>query len=88
MAARQWLRVRFEELGVAHRMDGAGNVIGRFGPADKPAVMATSHLDSASAGGIFDGVLGAIARRRTGPMSNAARKLLLESVMEPACGDG
>ncbi|AKM10713.1 Zn-dependent hydrolase [Croceicoccus naphthovorans] len=61
MAARQWLRDRFEELGMEHRMDGAGNVIGRFGPADKPAVLIASHMDSVPASGIFDGVLGVVA---------------------------
>ena len=61
MAVRQWLRDRFEELGMIHRMDGAGNVIGRFGPADKPAVIVGSHLDSVPAGGMFDGVLGVVA---------------------------
>lgn len=61
MLARQWLRDRFEALGMAHRMDGAGNVIGRFGPADKPAVIVASHLDSVPAGGMFDGVLGVVA---------------------------
>jgi len=30
MQARQWLRDKFEALGMAHRMDGAGNVIGRY----------------------------------------------------------
>ncbi|GGD61091.1 Zn-dependent hydrolase [Croceicoccus mobilis] len=65
MAARQWLRDQFEALGVPHRMDGAGNVIGRFGPAhddgEIPAVVIASHLDSVPAGGIFDGVLGVVA---------------------------
>jgi len=61
MAARAWLRDRFEELGMSHRLDGAGNVIGRFGPADGPAIMIASHLDSVPAGGIFDGVLGVVA---------------------------
>ncbi len=61
MAARKWLSDTFEALGMDHRMDGAGNVIGRFGPADKPAIMIASHLDSVPAGGIFDGVLGVVA---------------------------
>ncbi|WP_230292401.1 Zn-dependent hydrolase [Croceicoccus sp. Ery5] len=67
MAARQWLRDRMEELGLAHRMDGAGNVIGRFGGGSwddkdaKPAIVIASHLDSVPAGGIFDGVLGVVA---------------------------
>ncbi|MGD9664207.1 MAG: Zn-dependent hydrolase [Novosphingobium sp.] len=61
MAARQWLRDQFESLGMAHRMDGVGNVIGRFGPDDMPAVLIASHLDSVPAGGMFDGVLGVVA---------------------------
>ncbi|OCC22969.1 Zn-dependent hydrolase [Croceicoccus estronivorus] len=61
MAARQWLRDQFETLGMVHEIDGAGNVSGRFGPADKPAVVIASHLDSVPAGGIFDGVLGVVA---------------------------
>jgi len=61
MEARKWLRREFEKLGMQHHMDGAGNVIGRFGPANKPAVVIGSHLDSVPAGGIFDGVLGVAA---------------------------
>ena len=61
MAVRRWLRDRFEELGMAHRMDGAGNVIGRYGPDDKPAVVIASHTDSVPAGGMFDGVLGVVS---------------------------
>ena len=61
MEARQWLRDQFGQLGMAHRMDGAGNVIGRYGTADKPAIIIGSHLDSVPAGGMFDGVLGVAA---------------------------
>ncbi|AIT79547.1 Zn-dependent hydrolase [Novosphingobium pentaromativorans] len=61
MAARAWLREQFESLGMTHEMDGAGNVIGRYGPADRPAVVIASHLDSVPASGMFDGVLGVIA---------------------------
>lgn len=61
MEARKWLGRTFEELGMAHRMDGAGNVIGRFGPDDRSAIVIGSHLDSVPAGGIFDGVLGVVA---------------------------
>ena len=32
MAARRWLIQRVESLGGRARLDGAGNVIGRFGP--------------------------------------------------------
>ncbi|GGN47627.1 MAG: Zn-dependent hydrolase [Novosphingobium sp.] len=61
MEARTWLRDQFEALGMAHKIDGAGNVIGRYGPEDKPAIIIASHIDSVPAGGIFDGVLGVIA---------------------------
>ena len=65
MAARAWLREQFEGLGMTHRMDGAGNVIGRYDPAgrgaDVPAVVIASHVDSVPASGMFDGVLGVVA---------------------------
>ena len=61
MEARKWLLGEFERLGMAARMDGAGNIIGRFGDPDKPAVAIGSHIDSVPAGGIFDGVLGVAA---------------------------
>ena len=61
MAARHWLRDKFAELGMAHEIDGAGNVIGRFGPSDKPTIIVPSHIDSVPAGGIFDGTLGVVA---------------------------
>lgn len=61
MLARQWLRDQFESLGMTHRMDGAGNVIGRYGPVDRPAIVIASHMDSVPAGGMFDGVLGVVA---------------------------
>ena len=61
MEARKWLGRTFDDLGMAHRMDGAGNVIGRFGPPDEPAIIIGSHLDSVPAAGIFDGVLGVVA---------------------------
>ncbi len=40
------------------RVDAAGNIIGRFGPAGKPAVVLGSHIDSVPNGGIYDGPLG------------------------------
>ncbi len=61
MEVRKWLGRTFDELGMAHRMDGAGNVIGRYGPGDKPAIAIGSHLDSVPAAGMFDGVLGVAA---------------------------
>ncbi|WP_262690848.1 Zn-dependent hydrolase [Kordiimonas aestuarii] len=61
MAARRWTMELFEENGMTARMDGAGNVIGRYGDMDKPVVMIGSHLDSVPAGGIFDGTLGVLS---------------------------
>lgn len=61
MEARAWVMKKMDGLGMTTRMDGAGNIIGRYGPADKPAVMVGSHLDSVPAGGIFDGSLGVMA---------------------------
>ena len=61
MEARRWLNDTFKSLDMRTRMDGAGNVIGRMGPDDKPCVMVGSHLDSVPAGGIFDGTLGVVA---------------------------
>ncbi|WP_286831676.1 MULTISPECIES: Zn-dependent hydrolase [Kordiimonas] len=61
MEARRWVMNLMAELGMETRMDGAGNVIGRYGPKDKPAVMVGSHLDTVPAGGLFDGALGVMA---------------------------
>lgn len=61
MEARSWLIELFRKHGLETHMDGAGNVIGRYGPADRTCVMVGSHLDSVPAGGMFDGTLGVIA---------------------------
>ncbi|MEX2496834.1 MAG: Zn-dependent hydrolase [Woeseia sp.] len=61
MAARRWLMDLLEREGFQARMDGAGNVYGRLGAADKPTVTVGSHLDTVPAGGMFDGALGVIA---------------------------
>lgn len=61
LAARRWLMETLEGEGFDARMDGAGNVYGRYGPADKPSVTVGSHLDSVPAGGMFDGALGVMA---------------------------
>ena len=60
-AARHWLMQILQDEGFSPRMDGAGNVFGRYGPEDQPTVTVGSHLDSVPAGGIFDGTLGVIA---------------------------
>jgi N-carbamoyl-L-amino-acid hydrolase len=61
MESRRWLMDRFRENGMTARMDGAGNVIGRYGPEEGPAVLIGSHLDSVPCGGMFDGTLGVMA---------------------------
>lgn len=61
MEARRWLMYLLDEEGFQPRMDGAGNVYGRYGPADKPTITLGSHIDSVPAGGMFDGALGVIA---------------------------
>ena len=61
MEARRWLMGRMEEEEMATRMDGVANVIGRYGPADGPAVVIGSHTDTVPNGGMFDGALGVLA---------------------------
>ena len=62
MAARRWLIQRVEAIGGTARLDGAGNVIGRFFEREnKPAVAVGSHTDTVYAGGLFDGALGVLA---------------------------
>ncbi len=58
MAARRWFARVMRDDGLAVHTDAAGNVFGRFGPADVPCVMAGSHLDTVPEGGAFDGALG------------------------------
>lgn len=61
MRARSWLIKQMQALGLEAHMDGAGNVIGRYGEPGQKALLIGSHLDSVPAGGMFDGVLGVIA---------------------------
>ncbi|MEM7222436.1 MAG: M20 family metallo-hydrolase [Pseudomonadota bacterium] len=59
--AIDWLAGRFETAGLAVRMDPAGNLIGRLGPAEGPAVLSGSHVDAVPSGGFYDGALGVLA---------------------------
>lgn len=61
MKARDWLQKQMQALNLHSSMDGAGNVIGRYGKQDQKALLIGSHLDSVPAGGMFDGVLGVVA---------------------------
>jgi len=61
MKARYWFMDQLKGYGLDVDMDGAGNVIGRYGDPKHKSLLIGSHLDSVPAGGIFDGVLGVIA---------------------------
>ncbi|QZP36905.1 Zn-dependent hydrolase [Halobaculum magnesiiphilum] len=63
--AREFLCERLRDAGLTVRIDGVGNVVGRWCPEsadpDADAVAMGSHLDSVPEGGIFDGPLGVYA---------------------------
>lgn len=63
--AREHFVERARDADLDVRIDGVGNVVGRWDPGgvapNTPAVAAGSHLDSVTAGGMFDGVLGVYA---------------------------
>ena len=59
MAARHWLRQRFDEAGLQTTLDGVGNVFGRS-PNPGPALVVGSHSDTQPEGGWLDGALGVI----------------------------
>jgi beta-ureidopropionase / N-carbamoyl-L-amino-acid hydrolase len=64
LAAWAWLISEITAAGVTHRVDPAGNVFARWppdAPADRPAVLFGSHIDSVPTGGNFDGDLGTLA---------------------------
>ena len=69
--ATQWLMQEMRSIGMSVRRDAAGNVIGRLGAAQAPAVVIGSHIDTVPAGGRFDGALGVmaglVAARRLAP---------------------
>ncbi len=59
MAARRWLRDRYEEAGLDASIDGVGNVLG-YSKNDGPALLVGSHSDTQPTGGWLDGALGVI----------------------------
>lgn len=61
MVARRWLMETMADRGLTTRMDGVGNVWGRWETGAGPAVIVGSHLDSVPRGGRLDGVLGVLA---------------------------
>src|SRR5829696_6370489 len=58
--AREWLLERFTEAGLEARIDGVGNVFGRW-PRAHRAVLVGSHSDTVPRGGWLDGALGVVA---------------------------
>ena len=61
LEARKWLTEQLIKLDMQTYMDGAGNIIGRYGDPDRQAILIGSHLDTVPRGGMFDGALGVIA---------------------------
>ncbi len=62
LAARKWLRERFEEAGLAVRKDAVGNLFARWEGSDPqlPAVATGSHTDAIPNAGKYDGVVGVL----------------------------
>ncbi|MFF5996003.1 Zn-dependent hydrolase [Lysinibacillus sp. KU-BSD001] len=58
--ALEWLRKKLEELNVTVAQDAVGNVFGRIGSLNEPAIAMGSHLDTVIHGGLFDGALGVV----------------------------
>jgi N-carbamoyl-L-amino-acid hydrolase len=57
--SRRWLLGKMQDMGMAVRIDGAGNVVGHWPPdRDDPAVIMGSHTDTVPCGGHLDGSLG------------------------------
>lgn len=60
LEARQWLKDKIKDAGLALRQDGAGNIFGRLEGKGK-TVMAGSHIDTVINGGMFDGAAGVLS---------------------------
>ena len=56
-----WLISKMQDCGLSTSVDAVGNVIGRLGSRDLPAVICGSHIDSVPGGGKLDGTLGVLA---------------------------
>ena len=63
VAGRDQLAAWMQQVGMAVRVDAAGNLIGRLEGREphRPVLMTGSHLDTVPTGGRFDGVLGVLA---------------------------
>lgn len=56
-----WFVEQSARRGLTVETDGIGNMVAWWGPADGPAVVTGSHLDSVLDGGAFDGPLGVVS---------------------------
>jgi N-carbamoyl-L-amino-acid hydrolase len=63
LQARYLIQQWMTEVGMAARIDAAGNLIGRYAGTVEaaPALATGSHIDTVPSGGRFDGVLGVLA---------------------------
>lgn len=63
LEGRAWLAKRFADVGLAVRIDTAGNLIGRLDGAapSRGTIAVGSHSDTVSSGGRFDGIAGIAA---------------------------
>ncbi|MFG6148404.1 Zn-dependent hydrolase [Halobacillus sp. B23F22_1] len=59
--AKELVKGWMKESGLIVKEDEAGNVFGRLGKQNGPAVLTGSHVDTVPEGGHFDGTLGVVA---------------------------
>jgi ureidoglycolate amidohydrolase len=92
LRAREWLKARCEEAGLAVRHDAIGNTFVRWAGSDiaLPAVGTGSHIDAIPNAGKFDGVVGVLggleairALQRTGFRPWHSIELLVFTSEEP-----
>ncbi len=78
--ALKWVAGEMLSIGMSVRRDAAGNLIGRMGAAQAPAVVIGSHIDTVPSGGRFDGALGVMAglaaARRLAPHRDEFKRAL------------
>jgi N-carbamoyl-L-amino-acid hydrolase len=60
LEAREWLKEKIKDAGIALRQDGAGNIFGRIEGKGK-TIMVGSHIDTVINGGMFDGSVGVLS---------------------------
>ncbi len=92
LAARDWLKRRFADAGLAVREDAIGNTFARWEGSrpELPAVATGSHIDAIPGAGMFDGTVGVIgaleaisALKRAGFRPTRPIELILFTSEEP-----